>query len=107
MLPTTEYQINAWIQSLGMRVFQTPTKTRTWEKKLDTRNVEKMMIAAFQTPKLPGLKSVTVRKFDVSFSGFTMFHSATADNFQISGGLMAVGFYSSQMFQGSWFRLLQ
>ena len=66
MLPTTEYQINAWIQSLGMRVFQTPTRTRTWEKKLDTRNVEKM-IAAFQTPKLPGLKSVTVPKFDIFF----------------------------------------
>ena len=106
MLPTTEYQINAWIQSLGMRVFQTPTRTRTWEKNL-TPETWKKMIAAFQTPKLPGLKSVTVRKFDVSFSGFTMFHSATADNFQISGGLMAVGFYSSQMFQGSWVRLLQ
>ena len=36
-------------------------------KKNLTPETWKKMIAAFQTPKLPGLKSVTVPKFDIFF----------------------------------------
>ena len=53
----------------GNGVFQTLTKTRTWERRPEPRNLEEdLMVAAFQSYKFLGLKKIDVFKVSQCFT---------------------------------------